>query len=93
MTTSTAKLERLISADDACSRLGLTNTELFWLVSVRGLPGWLVGGSWRFDAESVDAWAAANGGPAELKRWLEAAAVSHREGAAMPSGERGSGGG
>jgi predicted DNA-binding transcriptional regulator AlpA len=84
----------LVSLPEACARLGLTDAELFWLMSVKRLPAWLLGGVWKFEPAEVDAWAATQGGVEAVQVFVRAARERHREAARVKSDvNTGAGGG
>jgi hypothetical protein len=73
-----AWLDGLISLEDLCKHLGLTEVQVFFLMSTRKLPAALVGGIWKYDRGKVDRWVAEMGGPDAVKKDVEAQIEKHR---------------
>ena len=73
-----AKIDGLVALEAICQQLGLTEVQIFFLMSTRKLPAWLVGGTWKFDKRSVEQWVEGQGGLKEVKRDVEAQIARHR---------------
>jgi hypothetical protein len=71
-------LERLLSLEEICERLGIDAVSVFWLMSTRKLPGVLRDGEWFFDPVQIDAYVADYGAPAALQRDVAAQIEYHR---------------
>ena len=78
------KLKRLAPLEKVCEHLGLDHVKVYWLMSTRKLPGWLVGGAWKFDLLQVDRWVEDMGGRASVHRDIAEQISAHR--AAQSSG-------
>ncbi|MCB9557784.1 MAG: helix-turn-helix domain-containing protein [Deltaproteobacteria bacterium] len=74
------KLESLVSLQEICSHLSLNDVEVYWMMSTRKLPGWLVEGVWKFDKAQVDAWVEKMGGKSAVKADVTAQIEEHRAG-------------
>ena len=74
------KLSSLLSLEEICRHLELTDTEVHWLVSTRKLPAWLVGGSWKFDKQRVDRWSENMGGAAAIRSDVKDQIATHGQG-------------
>ena len=73
-----AKLASLVSLDELCKHLDMTSTEVYWMMSTRKLPGWLVGGKWKFDQTHVDGWVERIGGLKSAQTDVRAQIAKHR---------------
>jgi len=73
-----AKLGGLMSLDEMCSQFGLTSTQVWFLMSTRKLPAYLVGGVWKFDKSAVTSWVEKSGGLDAVRQDVEAQIVKHR---------------
>ncbi|MBI5509928.1 MAG: helix-turn-helix domain-containing protein [Deltaproteobacteria bacterium] len=75
-----AKLGALVSLDAICKHLGLTEVEVYWLMSTRKLPSFIVGPVWKFDTKSVDAWVTQMGGRDAVHKDIKEQMARHRAG-------------
>lgn len=73
-------ISELMEIGETCKHMGLSDTEVFWLLSTRQLPGWLVSGQWRFHRPELDAWIDANHGLERVRQEAAAAIAQHRQG-------------
>ena len=72
------KLSSLKSLAEMETHLSLTHVQIYWLMSTRKLPGWLVGGKWQFDQGQVDRFVEDFGGLDALTRDIEDQIAIHR---------------
>lgn len=72
-----AQVEQLISLASLCAHLHVNEDEVYWLMSMKQLPSWLVGGAWRFDRAEVDAWLTNQQGLEAIQTWVKAAVAEH----------------
>ena len=47
------KLRQLVPLEEICDRHQLDHVRLYWLMSTRKLPGWLIDGKWMFDRDQI----------------------------------------
>lgn len=72
------KIEQLWSMAKMQEYLDMTHVQIYWLMSTRKLPGWLVDGTWRFDKHQLDRYVDDFGGLEALKRDIEDQIAKHR---------------
>lgn len=82
-----AKLEALVSMDEICAHLGLDDVRVYWLMSTRKLPGYLVGGVWKFDRRQVEAWVEELGGVEAVRADVDDQIARHRAAASGDAAE------
>lgn len=83
------KLEGLASLEQVCEHLGLDHVQVYWLMSTRKLPGWLVGGVWKFDLGQIDRFVEDFGGRETLRKDIEDQIAKHRAAQQAPSQQSG----
>ncbi len=74
------KLAGLVSLEAMCKQLDLTEVEVYWLMSTRKLPSYLIGPAWKFDKKSVETWIAQMGGLEAVRKDVKDQVARHQAG-------------
>jgi len=64
-------LSELVSLQEVCDYLETDSKFVFILMSEKKLPGWLVGGTWKFHLDEIDEWLGDIGGKDAVKAHKE----------------------
>jgi hypothetical protein len=83
-------LGALVTLSELAAELQLAERDVYWLISTRKLPAWLVEGAWRFHPDEVSAWMDDMGGPEGVRADV-ASQIAQHGGGPTPESPRSAG--